>query len=122
MGLGNKLNMNRLEKIFKSNKPEEYLVKRYFDYFLLVISFAIAVYLGWSVTLTAAGLIVLYLFLNPPTGLFLAKSALLLLVLMAITLAVGQGGKAEKISMLVYPLLAVSVGMTIWEQRKRRSR
>lgn len=112
--------MNLLNELIRARSVEKYFIKKYFDFFLLGLSFVIAIYLGWSITGIAVGLFILYVFLNPLPSRYFSRTAFVLLILTLITLGLGQDSRAEKISVAAYGFLVLAVIMTILEKKQKR--
>lgn len=112
--------LDKIENLIKKYNIEEYFIKKYLDCFLLTLALIVAIYVDWGIKETAAGLLALFILLNPIKSEFFAKGALYFLVLTPVALVLGREGKAEKLAIIVYGMLVATVVMAIWEMGKEK--
>lgn len=110
---------NKIEKAIKEYRMEGLFTKRYFDYFILIVAFVLAIALDWGTAEIALLLAAIYLFLNPIKSQLYATGALLALVLTPVALVLGRETKADKLAIVAYGLLALTVVTDILENKKK---
>ena len=111
---------DKAENFIKRNKFEKYFTKKYLDYFLLALALLIGIYLDLGIKEIAAGLFALFLLLNPIKSELAAKAALFFLALTPIALIFGRDAKAEKLAIVAYGFLVLTVILAIWELKANK--
>lgn len=94
---------------------KKYLKRRYFDYSLIAISIILGLYLDWEIINVIIFAFVIWQILFPLSRTTLASISLLLIVFLPVLFFFEKDDAAEKLAMLIFYILCLSMFMAIAE-------
>lgn len=96
-------------------------IKKYFDYVIIIFSIFLGLYLNWETTYIVLFTLVIWQILHPLARRTLAGISLMILFLLPIALYFKKVGDTEKLAILAYCFLFLTVVTAIIEYGRKES-
>jgi len=111
---------NKIKNLIKVNNLDQYLTKKYFDYAIIVFAILLGFYLKWDMENIFLFAFIIWLILNPVQSSVLAKVALVFLSFTPLLLIIKREAQAEKVAILAYYFLVLTVIFAIIEFKSEK--
>lgn len=92
-----------------------FFVQRHLDYFLVMLSMALGIYLNWEITNIAMIAFIVWIILNPLSSQIMIKISLFSIFIISVMLILQKTDLAETVAIIAYYFLVLTVIVAINE-------